>query len=85
MDNQDCTTGVKNHERIIALERRADDSDVTDREQWKAINDAREKFESALREISSRLPNWAAVVLTAGGTSAGLIIGVLSTLVAVKW
>ena len=52
-------------------------------DQWAAINESQRKFEEALREIGNRLPNWAAVVIAVGGTIAGALIGVLSTLVAV--
>ena len=57
------------------------EKDTTD--QWTAINEGQRKFEEALREIGNRLPNWAAVVIAVGGTIAGALIGVLSTLVAI--
>lgn len=66
----------------LAIKARLTNVEQDTGEQWTAINDGREKFEEALREIGNRLPNWAAVVLTAGGTISGCIIGVLATLLA---
>ncbi len=60
-------------------------------DQWTAIGDtrkglaeARDKFEEALREVGSRLPNWAAVTMMIGSGVGGAIIGVLGTLIAIK-
>jgi len=73
----DCQTCGEYRARLTNVER-----DTAD--QWTAINESQKKFEEALREIGNRLPNWAAVGLTVAGTVAGIVIGVLSTLVAVK-
>lgn len=74
--NGECTVGVENRQRIIALEKRTDTIDEENDKQWTSINEAREKFEEALREVSGRLPNWA----VAGFSGAGVIIGILTTL-----
>lgn len=53
-------------------------------DQWTAINQGRQRYEDALREIGNRLPNWAVILFSAAGTVGGAIIGVLATLVAVS-
>jgi len=77
MPDGDCTIGAGLTARVKNLE----DSDS---DQWNAINESREKFEEALREIGNRLPNWAAVLfMVASGLACGAI-GVLGTLLAVR-
>jgi hypothetical protein len=80
MADSECSQGIENHQRIIALENRADKVDEMNDQQWSAINEAREKFEEALREIGNRLPNWA----VAAFTGSGALLGVLTTLLAMK-
>ena len=76
--NGECTVGVENRQRIIALEKSEAEIKDINEQQWTAINESRDRYEEALRQVASRLPNWA--VAAAGvGT---LIIGVLGTLLA---
>jgi hypothetical protein len=84
MANEQCIIGVRHEAEIIALQERTAKIELMNDQQWSAINEATTKFEDALREIGNRIPNWAAVGMTAAGTVAGVVIGVLSTLVAVK-
>ena len=72
----DCPIGANLTGRVVNLEK-------NDSDQWDAINESRDKFEQALREIGNRLPNWAAVLfMVASGLACGAI-GVLGTLLAV--
>jgi broad specificity phosphatase PhoE len=75
---EECVRGARHEEQIRALE-------ASDRDQWQALNDCRDKlaeaqvkFEQALREVASRLPNWATALLTA----MGMLIGALVALAA---
>ncbi|MDH4179719.1 MAG: hypothetical protein OEV33_04355 [Armatimonadota bacterium] len=77
MPNGECPIGANLTGRVTSLER-------SDADQWEAINDGREKFEEALREIANRLPNWAAVLFMVASGVGGAIIGVLGTLLAVR-
>lgn len=80
MDGE-CPIGANLTGRVTTLERRVEQSDA---DQWEAINDSRDRFEEALREIGNRLPNWAAVLfMVASGLACGAI-GVLGTLLAVR-
>lgn len=76
MDGE-CPIGSALQARVTTLEK-------SDSDQWDAINESRDKFEEALREIGNRLPNWAAVLfMVASGLACGAI-GVLGTLLAVR-
>jgi hypothetical protein len=65
--NGDCTTGVENRQRIIALEKDVGEVKGTNEQQWTAINSLR-----------NRLPPWAVAVASAGAA----LVGVLCTLLA---
>lgn len=75
MSNGQCTIGAKHGAEIQALQE-------SDKDQWTAINEARDRFEEALRLVSSRMPNWGVAVMAAGSGVGGAIIGVLGTLLA---
>lgn len=77
MPDGECTIGANLTARVQNLER-------SEADQWEAINEARDKFEEALREIANRLPNWAAVLFMVASGIGGAIVGVLATLLAVK-
>ena len=73
MESSGCPLGANLEGRVKNLEH-------TVESQWRAINEARRKYEEALREVSSRLPNWAAAVFMVASGLAGGAIAILGTL-----
>ena len=73
----ECSVGARHEAEIRNLER-------SDGEQWTAIGEARDRYEAALREIASRMPNWGVAVMAVGSGVGGAIIGVLGTLLALQ-
>lgn len=83
MANGQCTIGARHEAEISALQKEAAERAAEDQRQWTALGEARDRFEEALRLVSSRMPNWGVAVMAAGSGVGGAIIGVLGTLLAV--
>ena len=71
MPNGDCTTGVELRQKVEAVKEETERLAREDDQQWTAIN--------KLRDLLQRPPAWCAWAMTALGTVAGALGGILAT------
>jgi hypothetical protein len=62
MANGQCTIGARHEAEISALQKEAAERASEDQRQWTALGEARDRFEEALRLVSSRMPNGDCIV-----------------------
>lgn len=70
----ECVMGARHEAEIKSLQEKDKELAVVNDQQWTAINDGRDRFEEALREIGNRLPNWAVAIAALGATAIGVLV-----------